>query len=85
MSNGNYNKAPIDSFSNECYQESTVSIYKGTQNSPYVIVILYDFTHYKNRSLCLEEIFFFFFFFLAVPLACGSSQARDQIHTTAVT
>ena len=27
----------------------------------------------------------FYFIFLAVPVACGISQARDQMHTTAVT
>ena len=26
-----------------------------------------------------------FFLFLAIPMACGSSQARDQAHTTAAT
>lgn len=25
------------------------------------------------------------FFFLAVPIACGISQARDQIHAVAIT
>ena len=30
-------------------------------------------------------LFNFFFFFLAAPAACGSSQARDQTHATAVT
>ena len=30
-------------------------------------------------------LFFIVFLFLAVPVACGSSQARDQTHTTAVT
>ena len=32
----------------------------------------------------LEHVIYLFIF-LATPMACGSSQARDQTHSTAVT
>ena len=32
-----------------------------------------------------QILFLFLFFFLAAPAVCGSSQARDGIHTTAAT
>ena len=40
----------------------------------------------SNSSLLSSSflLLFFFFFFFATPTACGSSQARDQICTTAV-
>ena len=42
--------------------------------------------HAVHHSLLNTVFFFFFFFFFwAVPVARGSSQARDQTHTTAVT
>ena len=40
---------------------------------------------HKNEEIFHEDSFFFFFNFLASPVACGSSQARDQTHGTAST
>ena len=39
----------------------------------------------NNLEITHIIMFFFFFFFLATSMACGSSQARDRIHTTAAT
>lgn len=36
-------------------------------------------------SLSLSDLKFFFLSFLAVPVACGSSRARDQTRAMAVT
>ena len=37
------------------------------------------------HGMRLRHLYYYHYYFLAMPLACGSSQARDQTHATSVT
>ena len=76
---------------------TTCSIYIQGLNEwvTYKIKKLEKYMHSNWRALSLEQSlahakyfmceFIFYFLFLALPSACWSSWARDQIHATAVT